>query len=36
MALVRMRETVCLGNEYYQDITESAPKELKEGVSCDE
>ena len=32
MALVRMRETVCLGNEYYQDITESAPKELKESL----
>lgn len=32
MALVRMRETVCLGNEYYQDITESAPQELKESL----
>ncbi len=32
MALVRMRETVCLGNEYYQDITDSAPQELKESL----
>lgn len=32
MALTRMRETVCLGNEFYQDITESAPKELKESL----
>ena len=32
MALVRMRETVCLGNEYYQDITDTAPQELKESL----
>lgn len=33
MALVRMRESICMPNSYYQDVTETAPKELKESLN---
>lgn len=33
MALVRMRESICMNSSYYTDITKSAPESIKESLN---